>query len=266
MFSSINFSLFWHDLNDSLRGWSFWCHVGWEDIAKQYRRSFLGPVWITLNTAAFVIAFGMIGAQLFKINVQQYLPYFCAGHVFFTFISSLMTEGCATFTASEAFIKQSRTPKIALALRVVYRNLLMLLHNLPVILLILWWAEALGQVQWLSWFAGLGVTLLVASMVTGLMGLVSARFRDVPMIVASTMQIAFFITPVMWQPAQLTARAQQLVNWNPLAAFLDVLRAPLLGQQATAQSWWMVCFCLATLMVLFVAGFVVARRRIAYWV
>jgi lipopolysaccharide transport system permease protein len=121
-------------------------------------------------------------------------------------------------------------------------------------------------VQWLSLLAGLGVTVLAVSMVTGLMGLVSARFRDVPMIVTSTMQIAFFITPVMWQPTQLTARAQQLVNWNPLAAFLDVLRAPMLGQQAAAHSWWMVCVCLVALMVLFVTGFVVARRRIAYWV
>ncbi len=266
MFNSTQLSLFWHDLKDSLRGWSFWCHIGWEDIAKQYRRSFLGPVWITLNTALFVVAFGMIGAQLFSVDTRQYLPYFCTGHVLFTFISSLMNEGCATFTAAEAFIKQSRTPKISLALRVVFRNLLMLAHNLPVILLILWWAGALGQVNWLGWLLGLAITLLAAGMVTGLMGLVCARFRDVPMIVASTMQISFFITPVMWQPGQLTARAQQLVTWNPLAAFLDVLRAPLLGQQAAAQSWWMVGACLTVLMLLFVTGFVAARRRIAYWV
>lgn len=264
--NSNQLKLFFGDLSDSIRGSNFWLYLAFEDIARQYRRSFLGPIWITLNTALFVITFGLIGSQIFSVNINNYLPYFCVGHIFFSFLSTLLVEGCATFTAAEAFIKQSRTPKFALALRVVFRNLLMLLHNLPVVLLILWWSGALGQVYWLGWIAGVCVTLLTASMVTGLMGLVSARFRDVPMIVSSTMQIAFFITPVMWQPERLTVRAQQVVTWNPLAAFLDILRAPLLGQHAAVESWWMVFACLVVLVFLFVTSFVIARRRIAYWV
>jgi lipopolysaccharide transport system permease protein len=264
--SADQLKLFLQDLSATFSKSNFWIHLAWEDISKQYRRSFLGPVWITLNTALFVIAFGMIGAQLFNVDVKQYLPYFCTGHVLFTFIISLMTEGCTTYISAEAFIKHANTPKIALALRVVLRNFFMLLHNLPVVLLILLWAGALGQVRWMALSVGLMVTLLCASMVTALLGLVSARFRDVPMMVTSVTQLAFFITPVMWQPTQLTERAQQLVTFNPLAAFLDVLRAPLLGVDARASSWSMIGVILVIMSALFVSGFVVARRRIAYWI
>jgi len=128
------------------------------------------------------------------------------------------------------------------------------------------WSGGFSQVHWLDFWAALVVSLVAASMSTSLLGLVSARFRDVPMIVSSTMQISFFMTPVFWKAEQLSERSRQILYYNPLAAFLDVLRAPLIGSHASAQSWEMVCICLLTLTVLFVVGFVLARRRIAYWV
>lgn len=79
-------SLLCKDLIESLRSWRFWIFLGWNDIAKQYRRSFVGPLWIVFNSAFFIVAFGLIGAQLFKLPVNEYLPYFCAGHIFFGFL------------------------------------------------------------------------------------------------------------------------------------------------------------------------------------
>ena len=69
-------SLLYRDLVESLRNWRFWIFLGWNDIAKQYRRSFLGPIWITINTAVFIIAFGLVGAQLFSTPLNEYLVYF----------------------------------------------------------------------------------------------------------------------------------------------------------------------------------------------
>lgn len=254
------------DLILSLKNWQFWVHLGWEDVAKQYRRSFLGPVWISINTAIFVIAFGMIGAQLFKMDVETYLPYFCIGHVLFTFLSTVINEGCQTYMAAEAFLKQTPYPKFAFALRVVWRNAIMLMHNLPVALLVLLWSGRLQQINLFAFVLGLMLTIITASMLTAIVGVVSARFRDVPMIVASVMQISFFVTPVIWQASQLTERAQLVVRYNPLAAYLDLLRAPLLGQVAPASAYIMVAAVMAALLILFVTVFMAARRRIVYWI
>jgi lipopolysaccharide transport system permease protein len=67
------------DVRGSFVSWRLWVSLGWNDIAKQYRRSFIGPIWIALNTAIFIVGFGYIGAQLFKTDLADYLPYFCAG-------------------------------------------------------------------------------------------------------------------------------------------------------------------------------------------
>jgi lipopolysaccharide transport system permease protein len=261
----------WHllakDVVDSLRLWRLWSHLGWADILKQYRRSALGPLWISVNTALFIVLFGLIGAQLFSMPVETYLPFFCVGNVIFAFFSLLLNEGCKSFIGPESlpFLKQAPYPKIAFVLRVVWRNVLMFAHNLPVALGVLWWSGGLGQIRILWLLPGLALTLLAGTLAVAILGAVAARFRDVPMLVASVMQIAFFVTPVIWRPEQLTERAQQVVLWNPLAAYLDLLRAPMLGQAPTNSSVAIAIGVLVLLAAVFVAIYVLARRRIVYW-
>ncbi len=61
-----------------------------------------------------------------------------------------------------------------------------------------------------------------------LLGTFCARFRDIGPIVASIMQIAFFLTPVIWQPEQLGEHAVYL-PLNPFFTLIEIVRAPLLG-------------------------------------
>ncbi len=254
-----------NDLVASLKLWRLWTHLGWGDLLKQYRRSFLGPVWISLNTAVFIVLFSLIAAQLFKQSMETYLAYFCVGHVVFSFFSALVSEGCQTYISSEAFLKQTPYPKLAFVLRVVWRNVLTLGHNLPIVLAVLAWTGQLWAVR-LPWLMlGLLLTLLAGALVVAILGALAARFRDIPMIVSSLMQISFFITPVMWQSNQLTERAQLLVVWNPLAAYLDLLRMPLLGTAPRSDAITLACATLVVLAGIFVLLYLNVRRRIVYW-
>ena len=98
-----------------------------------------------------------------------------------------------------------------------------------------------------------------------LLGAFCARFRDIAPIIGSVMQIAFFLTPVIWQPEQL-GRHVVLLPFNPFFALLEIVRAPLLGHDAVADD-------LARRRALqrcpvrrVVALFVRARGRIAFWI
>lgn len=254
------------DVKQSCRAWRFWAHLGWEDIARQYRRSFLGPIWITLNTGLFIIVFGLIGAQLFNAPVTEYLPYLCVGHILFAYLSLVINEGCQTFIQAGPFLKQAPFPKFSFVFRVVWRNLVMLVHNLPVMLLVLAFTTGLSGIRPLWLLLGLCILIAVSGLIVAILGLVAARFRDVPMITSSVMQIAFFVTPVMWRPEQLTERGRLAVLLNPLAALLEVVRAPMLGLAPSSSA-----LLIASLSTLFLLGlcvllYVLARRRIVYWI
>lgn len=253
------------DLRESFRLWRLWVHLGWNDVAKQYRRSFLGPIWITLNTGIFVVAFSLIGAQLFKQNIETYLAYFATGNIIFTFFSTLISEGCATYTNSISYLKQGAVPKLTFVFRVIVRNLVMLGHNAFIIFAALAWLGALGAVRWGDLLLGLSLVLTAAFFTVAILGAVAVRYRDIPMMVTSALQVLYFLTPVIWRPDQLTERAQWLVILNPLAIFLDLIRKPLLGEAVAHQTIASAFAVIALLALVFLPLYVAVRRKIVYW-
>jgi ABC-2 type transport system permease protein/lipopolysaccharide transport system permease protein len=98
-----------------------------------------------------------------------------------------------------------------------------------------------------------------------LLGMLSARYRDVPPIVASVVQIMFLVTPVFWPPEAIGAW-QQLLPLNPAFAAIDVIRAPLLGGEPLAYSWTVLLLTTVVGSAVTFAAFVKYRPRIAYWV
>src|SRR5690349_6821260 len=86
--------------------WRLWGRLGWNDILQRYRRSLLGPFWLTASMAIMVVALGVLYAEIFKIPVDKLMPYLSVGLVIWTLISSFLTEAGTLFTSSESYIKQ----------------------------------------------------------------------------------------------------------------------------------------------------------------
>ena len=255
-------------LSDIVGGWSkktLWMTIGLHDLRQRYRRSVIGPFWITISTGIMIGALGLLYGQIFEIDIADYLPYLAAGFFAWGLISNLVIEGCQSFNSSEHLIKQLSAPLSIYVYRVLWSNLLTAAHNVWIFMLVaLWYSVDIG------WSVVLGLPALVLILVNGfwvglLLGLLSARFRDIPLIVASVMQVMFFITPIMWKPDMLPGRAL-LLDANPFYHFVEILRAPMLGQMPSVENW------LAALSVTLVGWaialtfFTAYRWRIAYWV
>ena len=76
---------------------------------------------------------------------------------------------------------------------------------------------------------GLLVYILNALWIAMVVSLLSARFRDLPQIIGALLQIAFYVTPIIFRPDALN-RFSFIVEWNPLAYLIDVVRGPLIGR------------------------------------
>ena len=258
-------TLAFRDVIEGARAFRLWSMLGWQDIRQRYRRSTLGPFWLTISMGVLVAALGLLYAGLFKVNVSDYLPFVAVGFIVWGLISGLIIEGCAAFIGAESIIKQAWLPLSVHVYRVVWRNVAIFAHNV-----IIYVAVALIfsiQPGWAGLLALPGLALLCLNGVWMglLLGLVSARFRDVPQIVASVVQVAFFLTPIIWQPELLPDRALVL-DLNPFFHLLELVRAPALGHAPEPVSW------LAALAITF-GGWGVTlimyrnyRWRIAYWV
>jgi lipopolysaccharide transport system permease protein len=254
----------WADMRAGLRLWRLGMTLGWLDIKLKYRGSLLGPFWLTISTGVMVTAMGGLYSILFHMDLRSYLPFLALSLVMWNAMSGLVTEACSTFTQSEGTIRSVRMPFFVHAMRVVVRNVISFLHNLPVIVAVfaifgLWPGFVAAQS-----LVGLALWTMDAFAACILLGALCARFRDIPPIVGSVMQIAFFVTPVVWRPEQLGPKGWWL-PYNPFDALLEVVRAPLLGQPATWQVWGLALAYSAGFCGLTWVMFSRVRTRIAYW-
>src|SRR6478736_2654322 len=94
------------DIRDGILLWPLWGRLGWNDILQRYRRSLLGPFWLTASMAIMVVTLGVLYAELFDTPIHDFLPFLCVGLLVWNLISSFLTEGGALFTGVESYIKQ----------------------------------------------------------------------------------------------------------------------------------------------------------------
>jgi ABC-2 type transport system permease protein len=283
------------DLKAGVRARELWSHLGWQDIKQRYRRSVIGPFWITISQAVIALGLGLLYSQLFKVPVEVFLPYISTGFILWGFISGCLSEGMETFISNEGLIKQLPAPLSVYMFRTVWRQTLLLAHNMIVyvaVLVIFFGAlskpyslsEGVCQsghichpgLSWTIVLAIPGFLLLAlnAGWVTLLLGIISTRFRDIPQVINALVQLMFYGTPIVWPVDQLMSGGTRsgmswilpIVKANPLYHFMQVTRAPLLGQEFTVGSWIVVVSITVVGWALALVAMRNYRARVSYWV
>jgi ABC-2 type transport system permease protein len=253
------------DLVGGLKLWELWSTLGWHDIRQRYRRSVVGPFWLTLSMGLMVAGLAYLYSGLLNQDVNTYLPFVATGLVIFNLISTLASEGSTIFIQSAPLILQLRAPLSIYIYQMLWRNLLIFVHNISIYVIVLMFVNV--DIGWNCLLAlpGLFLVVLEGLWVSITLGGLSARFRDVPPIITSVMQIAFFLTPVFWTASSLPGRAL-FVDLNPFYYMVEIIRMPLLGQTPSLRMWLVVIGlnCVSALVaIVFYARY---RARIAYWV
>lgn len=252
------------DLVGAMRRWRLWTSLAAHDVAARYRGSLLGPWWITVTTAAMVGGMGLLYSQIFEMDVHDYIPWLAVGIVMWGFFATVVIEGCDTFIGSQGIIKQTALPMFTFLARMMTRALINFGHQLLIVVAVMVWFG-----QWRT--ADLPMTLVGFALAVGNLGwmalvggLISARFRDVPQIIAAVMQVLMFMTPVFWKPESIS-HGRFLLHGNPFYHMLESVRRPLLHQPADPTS-------LAFLGGMLVVGWIAAlllfartRRRVVHY-
>ncbi|WP_233880360.1 ABC transporter permease [Paraburkholderia flagellata] len=224
------------DLKQSLASWRLWTLLGWLEIRQRYARSRIGPFWLTISMGVLIASLGVVYGTLFGQPMHDYLPFLAASLVLWGLFSQTINEGSLAYINSASYIRQMSTPKLIYMLQVVWRNLIVTAHNFVIIIGLL---LIFGVKDWeiLPLFIpAVLIFILNALWISMVAGLLSARFRDLPQIISALLQVAFYITPIIFRPNALN-RFSFIVEWNPLAYLIDVVRGPLIGQMPSALTW-----------------------------
>lgn len=253
------------DLSLGFSRWRLSAALARLDIRNRYRGSVLGPFWLTLSTAIMIGGLGLLYSTLFRMTLAEYLPFLAVSLIIWNIIAQIVGDACGSLIAAEGMIRQLPLPYSVHALRCVFRNAIIAAHNLPLILVVLLISGVIPGPGALFSLVGLMLFAVNAFAVALFLGMICARFRDITPIVGSIMQLAFFMTPVLWKPELLGPWAP-LQMLNPFYVLMETVRGPLIESGAGSLVWLMaVLYTLLTCAVSF-AFFVRFRGRIAFWV
>lgn len=252
------------DLSETFGRFPLALNLAIQDILSRYRGSILGPWWITIMTMTLVLGIGINYAALLHEKVEQLLPFVALGLVFWGFLSVSISEGGDAFISGAAMIKQSAIPLPLFILRCLIRNFINLAHQIVIVVAVLLWFHIFPGPGMLWALVGLALLVVNLGWIGLMLAMFSARFRDMPQIIAAVLQLVFFLSPIFWTPPPALA-SSPLVAANPFYFSIQSIREPLLHGVMPMEA--------ATILVpIAVAGWTVAilvynqtRRRVVHY-
>lgn len=256
------------DIAEGFKKWRIWLLLAYHDIKVRYRRSVLGPFWITLSMAITVYSMGYLYAHLFHVDMEHYYPFLVTSMLTWALLSTVIIDLTDTFSNCSGLIKEIKLPYTLYLHRVITRNIIIFFHNMIVMIPIYIIFHQTAKINWCFLLEILSLALMYINALTYgmILAIIGSRYRDISQIIKSLIQVIFFVTPVMWSPSILPEAKRFIVNLNPFYAFLELVRAPLLGQLPTFCN---VMVSLAFTFIGILIGlrlFIPYRARIIYWV
>jgi len=203
---------------------------GFNDIKQKYRRSYIGPWWITIGTFILIAVLSLIFNQVFKQENDSYILYLSIGLVIWRFIESSTRDFCNCFSTDSQILKQIDINKLFFIYRVLIRNLIILFHNFIIIIFIIIYTAKNFSLDLFLLPLGFFLIILFLFWTGCLLSILCARFKDFPEIISNLLQVLFYITPIIWSEDFHGSRYIDIVvKLNPFYHLIELIRGPILS-------------------------------------
>lgn len=254
------------EVKGTIARWRIVHLMGSAELRRRYARSRLGQLWLTLYMAAFVLAVGTFWSQILREPAESMVPHLAIGQIIWFFLSGSIVESTSAFPAHAWVLNNQYMPTGVIVASVIYRNMLIFMYNSVIILAIILFFGLIsltGIALFLVFFA---LTCIMLYCACYIIAIICVRFRDVIQIVSTIMTALMFFTPIFWKEKLLPPDLLWLVNINPFANIMIVLRNPLMQEPLRGVDLAIFFGMLAAAII--VAGVVVGRlrHRIIFWV
>lgn len=253
------------DLLNGIKRSDIWLTLAFHDIRQRFRRSSIGPFWITLNMGIMVVALGGIFSQIFNQSIEVFVPHVACGLIFWGLLNSVANEGCFTFIESSGYIRNVPMPLSVHYYKIFVRNVITWLHNMIIYVIVFAiFTQDLNE-NHIYFLPGIIIFFLNIFWVGFITAMLSARFRDVPQIVASIFQVLFLVTPVFWTHDILPERPA-FISFNPAFHLIEIVRSPLLGNAPEMLSWYVTGGTAICGLLFMIICYRAAFKKIPFWV
>ncbi len=235
-------------------------------LKVRYRRSAIGFLWTMLHPLVMMVVWTVLFSQVFRFQVENYLVYALSGITFWQFFTQTVTSNLHSLRGNARLLTKLPVPKAVFPISTVLSGLV----NFTFAIVPLLGIAIVTGAPFGPSLAFLPIGMAIATVFTLGAGLLlaplSVMFSDTVEVVGIVLSLVLYLTPVFYPPSIIPVHLRTFFRLNPLAAILEVFRAPLVTGGLPATTDLMIA--VASSLVVFGLGawvFTVTSRRIALY-
>lgn len=238
------------------------------ELKARYRASVLGFLWTFLNPTLNMLVYALVFGVVMHSSVPNYAYYLFTGLLPWIYFSTSVMAGTTSVSDRRDLLTKVRFPAQVLPATVVLTNLINFVLSVPLLVVLglvfgvvpSWHIVFLIPVLLVQTFFTLAITYFFAAL--------NVAFRDLQHIVGNLVQMAFFLTPVLWDLKSVPALGtmskeesqQLLLHFNPMASVISSWRDIFYEQRI--PSWQpLLSVAAISLVVMLISTTVFERRR-----
>lgn len=204
--------------------------VGWADFILKYRGSFLGYLWsLALPAMKFLVIFHVFRSFVGG-DIPNYPLYLMLGLIIWEYFSRV-THGCISMLRNKAgIIQKIPFPRIVLIFAAGWTDTIIFFTHCLIFAVLAWMMGV--SLGWLNvYILLLFIQMTMLSLGVGmLLSAFSLKFRDIEHMWSMTLQVLFWLTPIMYRyslSSPLSSQAKEIASgdipsssWGVLDAFI----------------------------------------------
>ena len=235
------------------------------NITTSYKQTILGPLWIVINpllsTTVFTVIFGVI-AGISTDGMPQFL-FYMSGNVLWGFFSNCLNKCSTTFLTNSRLFGKVYFPRLATPIsETIYYFINYMIQMTVFIGLVIYYSITNPAVQanimlcfvplmiLQTALLGMGVGLIISS--------ITAKYRDLNILVSFGVSLWMYITPVVYPVSNIPGHLRKIFMLNPVAPIIESYRHAFLGCGTFEWKYWLVSIAVTALIVL--AGLLVFNK------
>ncbi len=226
------------------------------DLVNSFKQTVLGPIWILINpllsTLVFTVIFGVI-AGISTDGMPQFL-FYMSGNILWGFFSSCLGRASSTFLGNARLFGKVYFPRLVVPVAGIIYNLVnFMLQTLLFVVLIIIYVIIGANIHpnIFITFAplmvihtaalGTGIGLIVSS--------VTAKYRDLNILVSFGLSLLMYITPVVYPISQVPPDYRWIMLLNPVAPIVECYRYAFLGSGVFVWQYWLLSIAVTAVVV-----------------
>lgn len=206
------------------------------DFISLYKQTILGPLWVIIQPILTTITFYIVFSRIARIETGiDPLLFYIIGVTTWTYFADCVLKTSETFIANQNIFGKVYFPRIITPISIVLTNLIKFGIQFALFLAFYFYfyfftnspLDPNINLLWMPLMIlamaafGLGVGLIIASM--------TVKYRDLRFLIQFGIQLAMYVTPVVYPLNGLNAENRWILQLNPMTNIIEVFKAGFFG-------------------------------------